>query len=185
MSLTEEPELPPPPVPSVKTPPKMVVDASHVLQNRFVLAMYSLYLNGNTPTAGCPADEQRDLTTRLHELENEAEQLKSRADDVTHRVKVELATLKTDMLKERSETEQERDRQHNQVAGCSADEQRDLTTRLHELENEAEQLKSQANDDTCRRKTELATLQMDMLKEHGEMEKERDRQHNQVAGIKC
>ncbi|KAK2141182.1 hypothetical protein NP493_5362g00003 [Ridgeia piscesae] len=163
MSLTEEPELPPPPVPSVKTPPKMVVDASHVLQNR------------------CPADEQRDLTTRLHELENEAEQLKSRADDVTHRVKVELATLKTDMLKERSETEQERDRQHNQVAGCSADEQRDLTTRLHELENEAEQLKSQANDDTCRRKTELATLQMDMLKEHGEMEKERDRQHNQVA----
>ena len=66
--------------------------------------------------------------------------------------------------------------------GCSADEQRDLATRLHELENEAEQLKSQANDDTCRRKTELATLQMDMLKEHGEMEKERDRQHNQVAG---
>jgi len=66
MSLTEEPELPPPPVPSVKTPPKMVVDASHVLQNRFVLAMYSLYLNGNTPTAG--GDSEMAATCRTLDM---------------------------------------------------------------------------------------------------------------------
>ena len=66
--------------------------------------------------------------------------------------------------------------------GCSADEQTDLTTRLQELENEAEQLKNRADDVTCVRKTELATLHVDMLKEHGEMERERDRQHSQIAG---
>ena len=63
------------------------------------------------------ADEQTRLTTRVHELEKEAVQLKSRADEVTHRSKVDLATLKMDMLKERGELERERDRQHNQVEG--------------------------------------------------------------------
>ena len=63
------------------------------------------------------ADEQTRLSTRVHELEKEAVQLKSRADEVTHRSKVELSTLKMDMLKERGELERERDRQHNQVEG--------------------------------------------------------------------
>ena len=63
------------------------------------------------------ADEQTCLTTRVHELEKEAVKLKSRADEVTHRSKVEMATLKMDMLKDSGELERERDRQRNQVEG--------------------------------------------------------------------
>ena len=60
-------------------------------------------------------DEQSRVTTRVHELEKDAVQLKRRADEVTHRSKVEMATLKMDLMKERGELGRERDRQRNQI----------------------------------------------------------------------
>ena len=48
-------------------------------------------------------DEQSRVTTRVHELEKDAVQLKRRADEVTHRSKVEMATLKMDLMKEKRE----------------------------------------------------------------------------------
>ena len=66
MSLTEESELQPPPLSPVKKQQKMVVDASHVIHNRLVLAMYSLYLNGNIPTTG--GDSEMVLTSRTRDM---------------------------------------------------------------------------------------------------------------------
>ena len=87
-------------------------------------------------------DEQSRVTTRVHELEKDAVQLKRRTDEVTHRSKVEMATLKMDLMKERGELERERDRQCNQIEELTSQVEtlkltcENYTQRLDEKEQE-------------------------------------------------
>ena len=53
----------------------------------------------------------------MHELEKENLVLRNRADEVTHKSKVEMTNLKMDMLKERGNLERERDKFRNEIEG--------------------------------------------------------------------
>ena len=52
---------------------------------------------------------------KLHDLEKENLALKSRADEVEHKSKVDVSNVKMEMLRERGELEREHDRMRNQI----------------------------------------------------------------------
>jgi len=62
-------------------------------------------------------DTQNKLSVRIHELEKEAMVYKNRAEEVSHKSRVDLTNLKMDMLKQRGELERERDKLSNMVDG--------------------------------------------------------------------
>ncbi|KAH9518941.1 Centrosomal protein of 83 kDa [Bulinus truncatus] len=59
--------------------------------------------------------EHNKLRGELHEVEKQNTVLKSHAEEVIHRSKVDLSDLKIEMLKQRGELEKERDRLRNEV----------------------------------------------------------------------
>lgn len=61
------------------------------------------------------ADTHNKLSLRIHELEKENMVYKNRAEEVTHKSKVDLTNLKMDMLKQRGDLERERDKLANLV----------------------------------------------------------------------
>lgn len=61
------------------------------------------------------SDLQTELSSRVHELERENLSLKNRAEEVTHKSKVDLTDLKMEMLRERGDLERERDRLRNEI----------------------------------------------------------------------
>lgn len=63
------------------------------------------------------ADTHNKLTVRIHELEKENMVYKNRAEEITHKSKVDLTNLKMDMLKQRGDLERERDKLSNLVDG--------------------------------------------------------------------
>ena len=63
------------------------------------------------------SDLHNQLTSRVHELEKDNIILKNRAEEVTHKSKVEVTNLKMEMLRERGDLERERDRLKNEVEG--------------------------------------------------------------------
>lgn len=60
---------------------------------------------------------QIKLTSRIHDLEKNNIQLKNKAEETSHKCKVDLTNLKIEMLKERGELERERDRLTNKIDG--------------------------------------------------------------------
>ena len=64
-------------------------------------------------------DLHTSLTSRVHELEKDNLVFKNQAEEVTHKSKVDLTSLKMDMLRERGELERQRDRLVNEIEGGS------------------------------------------------------------------
>ena len=62
-------------------------------------------------------DTHNKLTTKIHEVEKECIVLKNKADEATHKSKVDLTNLKMDMLKQRGDLERDRDRLANLIDG--------------------------------------------------------------------
>ena len=60
---------------------------------------------------------QTSLTSRTHELEKENMKLKNRAEEVTHKSKVDMTNVKMAMLQERGELERHRDKLKNHIEG--------------------------------------------------------------------
>lgn len=58
-----------------------------------------------------------------------------------------------------------------------------MTSKIHELEKDNIVLKNTAEEVTHRSKVELTNLKMEMLKERGELERERDRLATQLEGM--
>ncbi len=65
------------------------------------------------------SDLHNQLTSRVHELEKDNIILKNRADEVTHKSKVEITNLKMDVLKERGDLQRSRDTLKNHLEGMS------------------------------------------------------------------
>lgn len=63
------------------------------------------------------ADTHNKLTLRIHDLEKENMIYKNRAEEVTHKSKVDLTNLKMEMLKQRGDLERERDKLANLLEG--------------------------------------------------------------------
>lgn len=61
------------------------------------------------------SDLHTQLTGKVHDLEKENIILKNRADEVTHKSKVELTNLKMSLVKERGDMERQRDKLKNEV----------------------------------------------------------------------
>ena len=76
-----------------------------------------LQLEGVTKELSGTQELQTQLTARIHELEKDNITLKNRADEVTHRSKVELTNLKMEMLQERGDLERTRDKLKNEIEG--------------------------------------------------------------------
>ena len=76
-----------------------------------------LQLEGVTRELSGTQELQTQLTARIHELEKDNITLKNRADEVTHRSKVELTNLKMEMLQERGDLERTRDKLKNEIEG--------------------------------------------------------------------
>lgn len=55
--------------------------------------------------------------SRMHELEKENIALKNRADEVTHKSKLDMTNIRMETLQERGEIDRERDRLTNLVEG--------------------------------------------------------------------
>lgn len=55
--------------------------------------------------------------SRMHELEKENIALKNRADEVTHKSKLDMTNIRMETLQERGELDRERDRLTNLVEG--------------------------------------------------------------------
>jgi chromosome segregation ATPase len=62
-------------------------------------------------------DENGRLVARVHELEKENVGLRSRAEETTHRCKLDVSNVRVEMLRERGEIERDRDRMSGQLKG--------------------------------------------------------------------
>ena len=63
------------------------------------------------------SEQLSHLTGKIHDLEKENIVVKNRAEEVSHKAKVEQTNLKMDMLRERGDLERERDRLLNEIEG--------------------------------------------------------------------
>ena len=138
-------------------------------------------------TLACDTAQLKGLLSELDEVRAQNEHQGSQSDHVT-RLQVKQLAETTTSLKA-SETERESLKLHvdslQRELSSSTDEQSRVTTRVHELEKDAVQLKRRADEVTHRSKVEVATLKMDLMKERGELERERDRQCNQIEELTC
>lgn len=66
-------------------------------------------------------DHQSHLMSRMHELEKENIALKNRADEVTHKSKLDMTNIRMGMLQDRGELDRERDRLTNCVEDLRAE----------------------------------------------------------------
>ena len=57
-----------------------------------------------------------------------------------------------------------------------------LTSRIHELERDNVQLKNRVDEAVHKNKVDLTNLRMEMLKQRGDLERERDKLANQIEG---
>lgn len=64
----------------------------------------------------------------------------------------------------------------------TADLQNQLTVRIHDLEKENIMLKNKVDETLHRGKVEVTNLRMEMLKERGDLERQRDQLKNTVEG---
>ena len=62
-------------------------------------------------------DTHNKLTIKIHELEKENMIYKNRADEISHKSKVDITNLKMDMVKQRGDLERDRDKLANLVEG--------------------------------------------------------------------
>jgi DNA-binding HxlR family transcriptional regulator len=74
------------------------------------------------------------------------------------------------------------DNLQREIASTS-DLQTQLTSRVHDLEKENIVLKNRVEESSHKGKVELTNLKMEMLKERGDMERQRDKLINQVEGM--
>lgn len=58
-----------------------------------------------------------ELTAQLYKVEKDNLVLKNKAEDASHRLKVEVTDVKMQMLKERGDLERQQDRYANQIEG--------------------------------------------------------------------
>lgn len=70
----------------------------------------------------------------------------------------------------------------NRELTAAASEQNKLKNEMHELEKKNTILKGHAEEMSHRSKVSLSDLKMEMLKQRGEIEKERDKLGNEVEG---
>lgn len=64
----------------------------------------------------------------------------------------------------------------------AGDHQSQMAMRTHELEKENQILKNRAEEVQHRSKLDVSNIRMDMLRERGELERERDKLGNQLEG---
>ncbi|XP_050412779.1 centrosomal protein of 83 kDa [Patella vulgata] len=88
------------------------------------------------------SDEHNKLTSRIHDLEKENMVLSNRADEVSHKSKVDLTNLKMEMLKQRGELERERDRLSNLVE----DLQTQIEINEHKIRSQAQTLEEKERE---------------------------------------
>ena len=65
---------------------------------------------------------------------------------------------------------------------CTGDTHNKLTVKIHELEKESMVYKNRLDEVSHKSKVELTNMKMDMLKQRGDLERDRDKLANLVEG---
>ena len=85
------------------------------------------------------------------------------------------------MQTEKQSLKTQYDAMHRELSNAS-DENSRLATRLHELETELTAVRSRLEETTHRCKLEVSNVRVEMLRERGDVERDRDRLNAQLQG---
>ncbi|XP_060580457.1 centrosomal protein of 83 kDa-like isoform X1 [Ruditapes philippinarum] len=144
------------------------------------------------------ADIHNKLTMRIHELEKENMIYKNRAEEVTHKSKVDLTNLKMDMLKQRGDLERERDKLSNLVEDLQVklditkhavhqqdqalvDKERDCVRRVQAAREEEFEKFAKVENEKLELETKLQENERRKIDEDAHRQAEREKMEERVA----
>jgi coiled-coil domain-containing protein 41 len=124
----------------------------------------------------------KSLLTELDELRSQREHVGLQADSVT-RLQIKQLAEHTATIKALETEKQSLKTQHEAVhreLAIATDENTRLSARVHELEKENVALRSRAEETVHRSKLDVSNVRVEMLRERGDVERERDRLGSQL-----
>ncbi|CAL1527078.1 unnamed protein product [Lymnaea stagnalis] len=128
----------------------------------------------------------KELLVELEEVRAQKEKLSLDSDNVNHtqakQISDQQATIRT-IEAERESLKRQLENLQREVMASSTEHNK-LRGEIHELEKKNTILKGHTEEVIHRSKVNLSDLKMEMLKQRGELEKERDRLRNEVEDLR-